>query len=418
MPLTWDYTRSLSLAYTWSDTEGLHVQATGNIYQKPPAADTEGSNTKSMYTANIATYPVYVNDKPVDNQAESYPLLSFRDITYFPMTWHFMHDELAMNLFWNPTAGFAVVGPQRHYFFSFVNDDADYLYMYSGSQTFKIRKSLTEQPSRLKEEENQKLSALPSRADTPLPKAEFRSPESPSIERKGNDFYYKDQKLLSLTLVDSDGAAAASGFKDEPTLNKVYTEKWLDLGNGKKIVSFAESDNMNPILPEISTSYRYFFSDNGGSYIPINGFGGWPISSAQLNADGSWWLASKPYTDDMIHGRDGFMTGELTLLQADGQSVSLNRQLKVNEIEVLSRHDDGSLIFRAYTRTLQKENPGFGIYQIDTSGKLNKLEDMFGQAYVDSNGDVWATDRYINRIVNISKNVSKLWMDYEFPYPY
>lgn len=111
------------------------------------------------------------------------------------------------------------------------------------------------------------------------------------------------------------------------------------------------------------------------------------------------------------------MTGELTLLQPNGQSVSLNRQLKVNEIQVLSHKDDGTLIFRAYSRTMEKDNPAFGVYKIDTAGKLAKLSDLYGQAYVSSDGDLWATDRYINRIVNLSKNVSKLWLDYEFPFP-
>jgi|GEM_PF-3642372 len=421
LPLTWAYTRSLALEYTWSDAEGLHVHATGNIYQEPPAADLMGSNKKSSYVAEIVTYPVYVNDKPVDNEAETYPLLSFRDMTYFPMTWHFMHDEFAMNLFWNPTDGFAVVSPQRHYFFSFIKDDADYLYMYSGSQMFKIRKSLTEQPSLLTDEEQMDISAMPPpQADAdPLPAAGFQDADAPSIVRKDKDFFYKDQKLLSLTPTDPAGAAAANGFQDDSTnatLNKAYTEKWLDLGEGRKVISFVESDHMNQILPEISTYYRYFFTDHGGRFIPVNGFGHWLISYKQQNADGSWWLASRPYISDTIHGRDAFRTGELTLLQPDGQSVSLNRQLNVNEIQVLSRQEDGSLIFRAYTRTLEYENPAFGIYKIDTSGKLSKLADLYGQAYVDSSGGVWVTDRFINRIVNISNNVSKLWMDYEFPF--
>lgn len=305
LPLTWYNTRSLSLEYTWSDTEGLHVDARGNRYQEPPAADTISSNKKSTYTAEIVTYPVFVNDKPIDNQAEEYPLLSFRDITYFPMTWRFMHDEFYMNLFWNPEDGFAIVGPQRHYLFSFVSDDADYLYLYSGFRMFKIRKSLTVQPSLLTDEENQKVSALPPRADAePLPKAEFASPDSPSVEHKDKAFYYKGQKLLTLAPAGPDGAAAKDGFKDDATPGKVYTEKWLDLGTGRKILSLAESDSMNQILPDISTYYRYYFIDNSGRIVPLNGFGHWPVSSVQQNPDGTWWFASRPYIADSIHGRD------------------------------------------------------------------------------------------------------------------
>jgi hypothetical protein len=75
------------------------------------------------------------------------------------------------------------------------------------------------------------------------------------------------------------------------------------------------------------------------------------------------------------------------------------------------------LIFRAYSRTPDGGNPAFGIYEIDSTGKMTKLSDLYGPAYVSSNGDIWATDPYINKIANVSKNLSKLWLDYEFPFP-
>ncbi|MDR6555080.1 hypothetical protein [Paenibacillus qinlingensis] len=416
LPLTWDYTRSLSLEYTWSDSEGLHVNATGNHYQVPPAADKNSSNKKPTYTAELVNYPVFVNNKPIDNQLEEYPLLSFRDITYFPMTWHFMHDEFYMNLFWNPRDGFAVVGPQRHYLDSFVNDSADYLYLYSGLQTFKIGKSLTDQPTLLTEEESQKLSAMPTRSGAePLSKAEFISPDSASIERKEKTFYYKGHELLSL--MPADGTTSSVGFMERSYAGLEYKEAWLDLGTERKILSLVETDTNNQILPDFSTYYRYFFVDGNERPVPLNEFTHWPISSVQPNPNGTWWLTSRPIAGDYINGRNGFIRGELSLLQPNGQSVSVNRQLKIDEIEVLSHQEDGTLIFRAYTRTMQRENPAFGIYKIDTSGNLVKLNDLFGQAYVSSDGDLWATDRYINRIVNITKNMNKLWMDYEFPFP-
>lgn len=85
-PMTWDYTRSLGLPYTWDESDGLRITGRGERYQLRPAADTQGSNNKTTYTAMSVTYPVFVNDKPIDNGSEEYPLLSFRDITYFPMT--------------------------------------------------------------------------------------------------------------------------------------------------------------------------------------------------------------------------------------------------------------------------------------------------------------------------------------------
>lgn len=66
--------------------------------------------------------------------------------------------------------------------------------------------------------------------------------------------------------------------------------------------------------------------------------------------------------------------------------------------------------------TLERDNPAFGIYEIDTAGKLTKLIDSYGAAYVSADGDMWVMDRDINGVTNLSKNLSKLWYDYEFPF--
>lgn len=320
-----------------------------------------------------------------------------------------------MKLSWNAQDGFAVVSPQRHYLYAVVNDDADYLYLYSGMQMFKIRKSLTELPSLLTEEEKNKVSNSRVSAEV-LPAAEFKAPDSPSIERKEKAFYYKGQELFSLSPVPKDGTSTPEGFMEGTAAGKVYTETWIDLGSEGKILSLAETDSNNHILPDISTYYRYFFVDGSERPVPVNGFTHWPISGIQPNPNGTWWLTSKPFVSDNINGRNAFITGELCLLQPNGQSTSVNQQLKVREIEVLSHKEDGGLIFRAYSRAPEKDNPSFGIYEIDTEGNLTKLIDSYGPSYVGTDGDIWVMDRDINRVTNLTKKLSKLWYDYEFPF--
>ncbi|PZE19891.1 hypothetical protein [Paenibacillus xerothermodurans] len=412
-PVTWDYTRTLGLSHTWSESDGLRITSRG-MAQVRPAADTQGNNRKTAYTAVPVTYPVFVNGKRIENESAAYPLLNFRDITYFPMTWQFMHDELWMNVFWNPEDGFAVVSPQRHYLSTILNDDADYLYINSGVQMLKIKKSLAERPAILTNDDKAKLTSLPQRTSAEvLPAAQFEAPDSPLTERKDKAYYYKGEELFSLT--PNDGYSSLP-FTEGAATDKEYTETWLDLGSARKIMSLREMDKNNIIPREFFTHYRYFFVDGSSRPVPVDGFTRWPISRVQANPNGTWWLTSTPLTVDDITARNSFMIGELSLLQPSGESVLVNRQLNAREIEVLSHKEDGTLIFRAYTRATERDNPGFGIYEIDTKGKITRLSDLYGSAYVSTDGDLWVTDRYTNRIMNVTKNLSKLWYDYEFPF--
>ena len=37
----------------------------------------------------------------IDNEKEEYPLINFRNITYFPMTWRFAYEELNFDIEWS-----------------------------------------------------------------------------------------------------------------------------------------------------------------------------------------------------------------------------------------------------------------------------------------------------------------------------
>lgn len=85
-PMTYSDCRFLGIESTWKgNSAGLIVEKTGvtAAYQLYKSSSKNGRN----YTATIPTFPVTVNGKSIDNGKETYPLLSFRDITYFPMTW-------------------------------------------------------------------------------------------------------------------------------------------------------------------------------------------------------------------------------------------------------------------------------------------------------------------------------------------
>ncbi len=91
-PMTYSGCRYLGLESTWKgNQEGLLVDATGVTAAHNPY--TLSARNGRSYTAKVVTLPVTVNGKAVDNSKEQYPLLSFRDITYFPMTWKYGVEE-------------------------------------------------------------------------------------------------------------------------------------------------------------------------------------------------------------------------------------------------------------------------------------------------------------------------------------
>lgn len=90
-PMTYHYGAFLGLDTLWSNNTLTIKKVTATNkdlrwYERKEA-------NKKQYTASIATSNVIVNGNTIQNSKEQYPLLLFRDITYFPLTWRFAVDE-------------------------------------------------------------------------------------------------------------------------------------------------------------------------------------------------------------------------------------------------------------------------------------------------------------------------------------
>lgn len=106
IPMTSDYVSGLGLDSSWNSETGLNITKSveaGLIKQTFLGA----SNVLgSQQEAQLVTFPVKVNGYYIDSKLEEYPLLLFRDITYFPMTWRFANDEFDWLTEWDVTTGF------------------------------------------------------------------------------------------------------------------------------------------------------------------------------------------------------------------------------------------------------------------------------------------------------------------------
>lgn len=106
LPMTWYDCRLLGLKTEWTQEEGLKVFQS-KVTSSYRSYQTKQRNSKS-YNATIPEFKITVNGKPVDNEKEEYPLLSFRNVTYFPLTWRFAHDEFGWEYVWDDSEGLAI----------------------------------------------------------------------------------------------------------------------------------------------------------------------------------------------------------------------------------------------------------------------------------------------------------------------
>ena len=98
-PMTWGYCRLLGLTSVWVEGNGLFIAHQGHSSDEIPSY--EATRNPKAVTATIPTYPIYVNGEKIDNSKEEYPLLNFRGVTYFPMTWRFAREEFNWDTDWS-----------------------------------------------------------------------------------------------------------------------------------------------------------------------------------------------------------------------------------------------------------------------------------------------------------------------------
>ncbi len=105
LPMTHDLCAMLGLSTGFDIEKGLYI--TKQYYdmnsEEPNLFGGSATNYyNTEYSAVIPSYPVYLNGIRIDNLEEEYPLINFRDITYFPMTWRFAYEELNFDIDWSP----------------------------------------------------------------------------------------------------------------------------------------------------------------------------------------------------------------------------------------------------------------------------------------------------------------------------
>lgn len=108
-PMTSDYLSGIGLSLSFSNEDGLKINTMDDITTLEQKF-LEGDNILgSWHDARLAPFDIAVNDKIINNIEEEYPILLYKDITYFPMTWRFAVEEFKWKTKWSNETGFEII---------------------------------------------------------------------------------------------------------------------------------------------------------------------------------------------------------------------------------------------------------------------------------------------------------------------
>lgn len=105
-PMTYDYGGFLGLAPLWQDNT-LTVNRVIGVKRDLRWYEKQEANHKTD-TAVISTANVVLNGQTIQSSQEPYPLLQFRDVTYFPLTWRFAVQEFGWTYAFDAQTGLVI----------------------------------------------------------------------------------------------------------------------------------------------------------------------------------------------------------------------------------------------------------------------------------------------------------------------
>ena len=107
-PMTSDYLSGIGLGLNFSATEGLKINMKSDITDLEQNFLGAKNTLGSIQKAQVAPFAIEVNGKEIKNTYEEFPVLLYKNITYFPMTWRFAVTEFGWKTSWSDESGFNI----------------------------------------------------------------------------------------------------------------------------------------------------------------------------------------------------------------------------------------------------------------------------------------------------------------------
>lgn len=110
-PMTHYDCKLLGLSMTWTEENGLSIEK-NDASLSEYIRDIQFTKNSKVQQAQIVEGPITVNGQKIDNSKEPYPVLSFRDTIYFPLTWHFAVEEFGWDYKFDKAKGLTISNPK------------------------------------------------------------------------------------------------------------------------------------------------------------------------------------------------------------------------------------------------------------------------------------------------------------------
>ncbi|MBQ3022138.1 MAG: hypothetical protein IJD91_02265 [Clostridia bacterium] len=422
-PMTFDLCARLGLMCGFDSGKGLFItREYVDYYTETPnyfGGDALNYYDK-LYDAVIPTYPIYLNGIYIDNTKEKYPLINFRGITYFPMTWRFAYEELNFDIEWS----------EKDYSFKLYEDgksNPPYAYTVDGN-IVKLENKISVYDESINENGDTRYTLLYSYYanydfDTAAQKV-FRK-EDTEFAVKRTQMPAREDKVaptsLEATIKDKGiyvGDTLLMTLEGEEIVN-VSTVNEYKTGDSTLIYLSVQVGN----APAPYTQYRsYFFrkDENGIKQIPWDARCN--FNAVYEGVNGEFYVTSNSYRP-AYSGRWSNRFSDIYLYKEGAdefQPLTEKHKDLFNSMYALGK-EDGKIYFLGMWYDAQKENPGQGgyppfstvnggYYTLDVNtGEITKLYPYIcGETFFGPDGNLYciSNSSRIPRIVNL--NTGKL----------
>lgn len=417
-PMTYDLCGMLNLSVGFDGAKGLYITKhyVDFEYEYVPmyfgGSATNYYNTE--YDAVIPTYPVYLNGINIDNSKEEFPLINFRDITYFPMTWRFAYEELNFNI------DFSL---EEYSFVLTKNSQPSMAYLYNADEkSMFLEDKISVYEERPNEHGDTSYHLLYSywefyevNLETQMA-AKLESREnSEKVEYDGFRVGLMDSAVLELS-TKNDGI-----YLGDILVKACNTENISDIhafeyktGDNSSLISLVVYTGQ--IVPPYTHHNEYMIERIGDKFTVLDWDNKNNFSGVYSDDNGGFYVCSSGYSPNNM-GRWSNSFSDVYYYKAEsGTLVSYAEKYSdiINSVEVIGKAN-GKLYVKAMWYAATKDRIGSvsfpisavnsGFYEINLAdGKMTKLYPYIeGETYIAPNGAVYCNAGYARtqRLVNV-----------------